>query len=276
MKRSGRFRIRVALILALPVVACHQAPPASSPAAASVGGGSGKASAQPSSTRTSTPAGSMLRTGSTPARSFTAMLQDLNAQDQARVREWYRLIDAPPMDNASPAQVEWMQARGYPMPADVIRAQSLSDGELKAAADTGGPTATALYIARRLAEYSEHSSAGMESYAISQVRVVVDTTLPMHHEIATGSPFAGYLYAARQRLLTPNDDEAIASAQLAGLVWASRFGDTRATLLLNAPNVQAVAAPNAASAMGLMLMQALHANPNLFTTSVVPIPEKDD
>lgn len=205
----------------------------------------------------------------TPTRSFTALMQALPAKEQSRVQDWYDRIGAPAMGDATPAQVAWMQANHYPMPADIVRAESMSKAELKAAG-TGDTTAQILYVASLLNEYGARASAGVASNRVAD-GLWIDVSATMRQILASGSPYAGYLFAAQDRIMHP-DTESNAATQLAGLVWASKFGDTRANALLNTPAVQAVGAATAATAINLMLKTALYGNPTLFSTTVAPLP----
>lgn len=203
------------------------------------------------------------------AQSFTSLMQSQPAKEQSRVRDWYDRIGAPAMDDATPAQVAWMQAHHYPMPADIVRSESMSNAELKAAS-TSDTTAAILYVARLLKAYdSRVSAAGASGSAADDLWIEVSAT--MRQIFASGSPYAGYLYAAQDRVMHP-DIESNAATQLAGLVWASKFGDTRADALLKMPTVRAVGAATAVSATNLMLKTALYGNPTLFSTTVSPLP----
>lgn len=213
--------------------------------------------------------------------SFTVLMGRLNARQQTQVRDWYSLIDAPAVDDATPAQVAWMQARGYPMPDDIARAESISQTELKTAAGTGDTKAQILYFANLLGEYNRiyGSVKGPVDPARyrdpNRIRLLDEINRTMLQVLASGSPYAGYLYAAEDRLMYSGDLESSAASLLAGLVWASKFGDTRADQILNSPTVQAVNAVTAGAAMNLMLKKALYANPALFSTSITPIPSSN-
>ena len=165
-----------------------------------------------------------------------------------------------------------MQARHYPMPNDIVRAESMSDAELKAAAATEDPTAQILYVARLLNKYSANIERGMSFNDRGQVRLQTEIGQIMPQILASGSPYAGYLYAAKVRLMGSNGVESSASAQLAGLVWASKFGDIRANQLMNTPEVQVVDAALAIAEMSSMLNDATRGGEKVFSTPVVPIP----
>lgn len=213
-------------------------------------------------------------------RSFAALMRELKPQERVDVREWYHRIGGPSMDSATPAQVAWMQARHYPMPADIARAASMSESELKAAAGTGDTTARILYVARLLDEYNRlYGSINGPSDPVryrdpNRFRLLDQINVMMPQILASGSPYAGYLYAARDRLTNPGDKVSNAGSRLAGLVWASKLGDTRADRLLNAPVVQAVNASAGTTAMGLMLTRAtlVTGDVSSFAMPVVPIP----
>ncbi len=174
------------------------------------------------------------------------------------------------MENANAAQIAWMRERHYPMPGDIARANSMSDAELRAAAGNGGTTAQILYVARALDNYSARMKRG--GYTRWEASPLSDIILMMRKILGSGSPYAGYLFAAESRPRHPGSVESNAARRLAGLVWASKRGDTRAKRLMNTPRIQAVDAATAGSAMSLMLSRALYANPTVFSTPVTPIP----
>lgn len=212
------------------------------------------------------------RTGpTTRLASFAALLHRLPAAQQASVREWYERMGAPSMQGATAAQVAWMRARGYPMPDDIARAAAMSDAELRATANHGNTTARVLLVARQMQSFA----ARMEStggYTRWETSALPDVILQMRELLGSGSPFAGYLYAAKARIMHPRNEEGVASSEVAGLVWASKFGDTRASLLLNDPRLQAANAAGATIEMSSMLSIALQVNPNLFSARPVAIP----
>lgn len=265
MRHSSQCRagLLFVCVLGLPLGACHHGPAAESAASQSVDQVPYKASGATAHSMAS-------RTALTPEQNFASMVQALPAKEQTRVHDWYKLIGAPSMDDATLAQIAWMRARHYPMPADIARAESMSKAELKAAANTGDTTAQILYVARLLDEHSAHVQAAGASNKVA-ARLWVEVSETMRQILASGSPYAGYLFAAQDRLTHP-DIESNAATQLAGLVWASKFGDTRADRLLNTPTVQAVNGTIAGAAISLMLTKAMYGNPGLFSTPVSTIP----
>lgn len=272
MKLSSRrcASVIIACVLGPPLSGCHQGPPA----AALVGNSESRQSAnhgtpnRPRATAQAASFGGM----SVPTPSFAGLMQTLPAKEQTQARRWYQHIGGPPMNDATPAEVAWMQARHYPMPNDIVRAESMSDAELKAAAATEDPIAQILYVARLLDKYSANIERGMSFNDRGQVRLQTEIGQIMPQILASGSPYAGYLYAAKVRLMDSSGVESSASAQLAGLVWASKFGDTRANQLMNTPEVQAVDAALAIAEMSSMLNDATRGGEKVFSTPVVPIP----
>lgn len=264
----------LAVILSLPLGACHKGQPDTRSAKASAVGTSREVSGTTTHPVHSSNTGPIF----TQARSFAALMGDLEASQQIRVREWYQRLGSPPMDDATPAQVAWMQARGYPMPADISRAASMSKAELMVASSSGDTTAEILYVAHLLNEYNRIYGAAKgpidpaRYHDPNRIRLLDEIVRTMPRVLASGSPYAGYLYAAKERLTHPDDPESNAASLLAGLVWASKFGDARANRLLSTPTVQAVNATTAGAAMNLMLKKALYANPALFATPIAPIP----
>ncbi len=278
MIREDRRRTRVTLIVAvvLSLGACQERQRESASGATSVGNSAARtvemapnAVSKPE-TRDTAPA---------ETRSFAALMRRLDARQQARAREWYDRIKAPPMGDATPPEVAWMRARGYPMPSDIARAATMSEAELKAAASSGETTALVIYVARLLEEYERtyDSVQGPLDPARyrdpARIRLVLEVDRIMPQVLASGSPYAGYLYAAKDRLMYPSSVESNAASQLAGLVWASKLGDTRADQLLKDPVVRAVDAATASAAVSLMLHKAMYVNPQFLSMPVIPIPQ---
>lgn len=220
--------------------------------------------------------------------SFAALIAALPAAQQVKVREWYRSVDAPSMESATAAQVAWMRERHYPMPEDIARAESMTTAELKSAARVGDLTAQILFVVRRFDEMSDESHLANPAAVALRQRSPVDATEGMLEILGSGSPIAGYLYPAYQQATAKffaahgmdidqaSQDRSVAIWRLGGLVWASKLGDGRATLLLRDPQLQAVDAFNAGMAIQVILMQALHANPELLRNSVVQMPTGTD
>lgn len=208
------------------------------------------------------------------AQSYSALMLTLSAKDQTRVRDWYKRSGAPAMDAATANQIAWMQARGYPMPQDIARATLMTDTALKAAASTDDITAKILYTSRLLDEFEALIVTGISHNDDRRLHLVIEIQQAMLRALASGSPYAGYLYAMKARLMYPDNIESTSAAQLAGWVWASKFGDTRAIYLMKKPTVQAVDASTAASEMSVMLVMALNTNPEVFSTPVVFIPQR--
>lgn len=207
----------------------------------------------------------------TATRSFTALIQELPLPQQRRVLQWYERIGVPTMENVTAEQVAWMEQRGYPMPAEIARAEVKSDAELKAEADTGDAIARTLYVDRLLDEYGRRTDARGSGDGLP-LRLIDGIGQAMPQILATGSPFAGYLYAAQARTMSAGDPNAVAAGQLAGLVWANQFGDSRAAILMKTPTIQAVDPWTAAVVMNSMLSDAIRENPMLLETAPVPIP----
>jgi hypothetical protein len=276
MKSSCQYRAGLLVVgLGLSLAACHQSSPTADATAKSAADRSTDvASRQPSggTIPTAKPAATGVQ-----ARGFATLMQALPADKQVRVSDWYKRMGGPPIDNGTPAQVAWMEARHYPMPADIARAASMSQAKLRSAADTGNTTAQILYTTRLLNEYNAYITADTPMTVARYrdpnfVRLGGEIDRMMRQILPSGSPYAGYLFAAKARLMNPSNDKLIASSQLAGLVWASKFGDARANRLLDAPTMQAVDAAAAATAINGMLTAAMYANPSLFSATIVPIP----
>lgn len=158
------------------------------------------------------------------------------------------------------------------MPSDIVRAESMSDAELKSAANAADPVGSILYAARLLDQYNANVKVGAQFNQTEQLGLLVEIGRVMPQVLASGSPYAGYLYAAKARLMNPDNIELVAASQLAGLAWASKLGDTRANRLMDDPQVQAVDALLASVATNSMLSDALQGNAQVFAMPVAPIP----
>lgn len=136
----------------------------------------------------------------------------------------------------SPRQVAWMAANGYPMPEDVIAADSLSDTQLRELAERGNDKAGFLLrernidtIVAKLAYYRAQGKTDTDFWSgdptARQLSDDDSTTTRLLQQ--SRSPFKGYMQAldALRRDEQLGKDAAI----IAGLAWAGSLGDFRAT-----------------------------------------------
>lgn len=264
-RRLAPARLVLMAVLTLDIGACQQASHSPAPVAAA---------SQSSTGSGSEPVQSTARDGPTESRndrrSLAMTLMALPPQDQSRIHDWYALMGGSPVGNATRAQIAWMQERHYPMPADILRAQSMSDQELKDAAETEGTLAQILYVARLLRNYDAAIRAGVEPRDVPD-RLWTEVARLVPRILASGSAYAGYVFAASERIMHPGSDNS--ATELAGLVWASKRGDTRADLRLRTPGMNAVSAASAVVAVNGLMSEALRNNPQLFSMPVLPIPQ---
>jgi hypothetical protein len=161
----------------------------------------------------------------------------------------------------SPQQVAWMAENAYPMPEDVIAAEALSDSNLRELARNGNDKAGFLLRERDLATLKENFDAyaaqgKMQSdfWQSDPNASEQDKDMRMNTELMqqSNSPFKGYMQA--QDSILETEPLGIDAKVIAGLEWASRLGDFRASQFLteyiyNDPVRQAMA--TAASAVSV-------------------------
>lgn len=172
------------------------------------------------------------------------------AQSGASFKEW--LAKYPPDQQAkitaftkkhfgvysvnSPQQVAWMAANGYPMPEDVIAAESLSDTQLRELAQQGNDKAGFLLrernidaIVAKLAKYHAQGKTNTDFWSGDPAaqQLNEDDSMTTRLLQQSRSPFKGYVQAldALRRDEQLGKDAAI----IAGLEWAGSLGDFRTT-----------------------------------------------
>lgn len=223
----------VMLLCALAVAACH-APSAPQPSVEQ------DAMPLPSSSVPATPPTSSAHLGSPFAvasydsaaaladvNDFNALIAPLPDVRRAEVTAWYKQYAADSMAFSSAAQWQWMRKLDYPAPDDVLRAASLSEARLRELALHGDIKANFFYLARLESEIAR--AGGLAALPIAeQTRLQGELTGSMDRALASGSPFAGYLFGGYYATLHGAEGAAVGSA--AGLVWAAANGDTNAHL----------------------------------------------
>lgn len=223
----------VALLCALPVTACHSPPAPQSSAdrdGLPVSPTSGVA-ASPAGPAVSESPFAVAPYGAAAAAAavsdFGVLLARLPERRQAEVKAWYDDYAAGSMAFSSAEQWQWMRKLEYPAPDDVLRAARLSEARLRELALHGDIKANFLYLARLESEIAR--AGGLAALPIAeQARLRAELTESMGRALASGSPFAGYLFGGYYATLHGAEGAAVGSA--AGLVWAAANGDTNAHL----------------------------------------------
>lgn len=136
------------------------------------------------------------------ARNHEELWDSLNAFESASVRGFSaRYSDALQFYNHG--QLLWMQRHGYPMPADILAAELMSDEQLRELANTGDSPATAILLDRLITNASvlarELLAQGTDPFADPDFIPFMRDM--MHYQrvlYASGTPFAGYVDARAQ------------------------------------------------------------------------------
>lgn len=123
-------------------------------------------------------------------------------------------------------QLDWMAKNGYPLPDDVLAAAQMTTEDLFALAKKGNFKAKALLLVR---EYEQDSSApAAES---GQMEHQIELAEFQNEVLMEGSPFAGYVWAAKHMKKPTSDGRA---GVIAGYAFAQTMGDDRASVLASA------------------------------------------
>ncbi|MEO8809142.1 MAG: hypothetical protein ABI386_02700 [Rhodanobacter sp.] len=131
-------------------------------------------------------------------------------------------------------QVAWMAANGYPMPEDIVAAESVADRDLLKLANQGNDKAAFLLAERQnkelvafLAEGGKRSAYfdGVEGRNRLNEQTTIDQLVKQ-----SNSPYKGYLQASEaiSGSYANQGQDVIDVDVIAGLSWASQLGDTRA------------------------------------------------
>lgn len=131
-------------------------------------------------------------------------------------------------------QVAWMAANGYPMPEDVAAADSLSDRDLLKLANQGNDKAAFLLAERQNRELVAFLAEGGKKSAYfdgaeGRNRFIEQTKVDQLVK-QSNSPYKGYIQASEaiSGLYADQGQDVIDVGVIAGLIWASQLGDTRA------------------------------------------------
>lgn len=121
-------------------------------------------------------------------------------------------------------ELDWMVQRGFPMPADIVAANSMTNEELLGLA-LAGNTKAAFFHLNRI--YSSDPN-------VNPARLIEEDKWRVKAAALSGeSPFIGYLEAVRLAREYPDSPSAAAGA----LAWAALKGDRRATRELRQPGI---------------------------------------
>lgn len=164
------------------------------------------------------------------------LLASYSAEQQAVIRGFYSIfgdtgLKGPYLYNSMFAfrnqrQLDWMAKNGYPMPDDVLAAAQMTTEDLFALAKKGNFKAKALLLVR---EYQQDSiSPTAES---GQMKHQIQLAEFQNEVLMEGSPFAGYVWAAKHMKKPSTDGRA---GVIAGYAFAQTMGDDRASVLASA------------------------------------------
>lgn len=153
----------------------------------------------------------------------------------------------------TPAEFEWLNERGFPLPEEILAAADMPLAELRALADKGDRKARFLYLDRTLQEVRElrqsYLRSGISPDGLHEIPeygdALVQAAYAKSHLTDSNSPFAGYLMAEFSRVALGNP-----YGYMAGLLHATHQGDARAYGKLNAFMKQNDICSDSLAAMG--------------------------
>lgn len=176
------------------------------------------------------------------------------ARSGASLKEW--LLQYPPDQQAkmldfnkkhfgvymvnSPEQVAWMAQNGYPLPEDVVAAESLTVDDLRELAKRGNDKAAFLLrernietTKRKVDDYISQGKAATDFWTADPegIRLLKDEKLTKDIASQSDSPYRGFLQTQEALLLS--EQVGIDSTVIAGLSLARRLGDFRAGQFLS-------------------------------------------
>ncbi|HMM58120.1 MAG TPA: hypothetical protein PKD77_11120 [Rudaea sp.] len=137
----------------------------------------------------------------------------------------------------SPEQVAWMAQHGYPMPEDILAATRMSDDDLKRLSDHGNDKAGFLLYERmaqrirsRVDDYVA-SGGNKEQLLREDFSFALDAmkTATFLQSLYKDSESAYKGYAIAYDASFESDPLDRSSRIIAGLMWASKYGDSRAS-----------------------------------------------
>lgn len=149
-------------------------------------------------------------------KSSEEALRVLRLEERRLVEAFYDQFGSSVFDFKTESQFEWMVRNGYPTPADVLLAASMSTDELLRQFEAGDLKSGYFYLARKSSQNRPADLSTNERQHLDRVA---------RRLLEGGSPFAGYSYFHYQMNLK-NDP----LSAFAGLAWADTAGDSRAGL----------------------------------------------
>ncbi|WP_322082125.1 hypothetical protein [Burkholderia sp. BCC1972] len=190
-----------------------------------------------------------------------------NGSDRLVMDDFYGKFDQNAIAFTKPEQYDWLVKNGYPMPQDVITAQKMSVDELGNLVDQGNIKASYFYLMREV--YGKESESVLDKINKTGTDSQWSQRLVNAERLvrASGSPFAGYIFAARAAK-EGNTPEGV----YAGYALASVMGDTRAlNALAHAENVDT---RSLVSALSVQMDMMRLANPNVFLGKPAEFPDR--
>lgn len=189
-----------------------------------------------------------------------------SGSDRLVMEEFYSKFDQDALAFNIPEQHDWLIKNGYPMPEDVVAGYKMSIDDLGKLVDQGNIKASYFYLMREI--YNQDSGSLLDklnkrgydsewSARYSNAEQIV---------MASGSPFTGYILAARAAIDGKNPESVYA-----GYALASVMGDRRAlNALTSAKNVDMRAF---VSYLGTKMDMMRIANPNVFLGKPADFPD---
>ena len=171
-------------------------------------------------------------------RNHSELWADLDAGEYTTVSDFSaRYSDGLQFYNRG--QLAWMQRYGYPMPADILAADSMSDEDLTEHANSGNSRSVAMLLDRKITQAAKlgHDllATGLDPFAEMEfIQLTAEVSRYVQLLYASGTPFAGYMDARSTMevfgIKTPEAEYGnIVKIALQGLAYAESNGDHLAT-----------------------------------------------
>ncbi|MGA7296726.1 MAG: hypothetical protein WBW92_04345 [Rhodanobacteraceae bacterium] len=157
-------------------------------------------------------------------RDFEDWMSRFSASDQVVLRGFDKQFFGV-YRNRDPNQIAWMAGNGYPMPEDVLAAQSMSTVRLREAAAQGNIKAAFLLQSRELDQIAQRMGATSQTYGevLQSDRQLADDLYNIRRQVMNSpSPYRGFLLA-RQESVQAEDQVGV--DVLAALYLARMLGD---------------------------------------------------
>ncbi|VBB12152.1 hypothetical protein [Burkholderia stabilis] len=190
-----------------------------------------------------------------------------SGSDRLIMDDFYGKFDQNAIAFTKPEQYDWLVRNGYPMPQDVIAAQKMNIDELGNLVDQGNIKASYFYLMREV--YGKNGENVLDKINKTGFDSQWSQRLINAEKLvrSSGSPFAGYIVAARAAKEGNN-----AEGVYAGYALASVMGDTRAlNALAHAENVNT---QSLMSALSVQMDMMRLANPNVFAGKPTEFPDR--